>query len=110
MHKCYALPLSLSLMAFLGGCASIMSGSKQAVSFNSIPDGATITVDGKQLGQTPLAVKLPRARNQILLATKEGYKKFTVPLTTGFNIAVLGNIIYLRAFRNVNRCLYRRTL
>jgi PEGA domain-containing protein len=90
----YRNPVFVAIFAlFQTGCASIMSGSHQAVSFNSIPDGATITVDGQQLGQTPLAVKLSRKRNQILEATKEGYKKFTVPLTTGFNVAVLGDLI-----------------
>lgn len=44
----------------ISGCASIASGKDQSLTFNSEPDGATVTVAGKVVGKTPLSVQLKR--------------------------------------------------
>jgi hypothetical protein len=83
----------MTLGVTLTGCASIISGKKQVVSFNSVPAGAVVEIDGKQVGTTPFAVKLNRKRNQILSLAKPGYNKYTKPLNTTINVATLGNIL-----------------
>jgi hypothetical protein len=81
--------------AFLAsGCATIVGGgSKQQVTFNSEPADATVTVQGKVLGKTPLTVQVDRAKNMAVTVEKEGYKTFTTQLSTRLNGWFWGNIV-----------------
>lgn len=91
MKTCLALVLIGSFL----GCASIMNGSTQSVSFDSEPSGATVTIAGNVVGQTPGKVELRRNTSYALLFTKEGYELSTVYLSPRFDHfleATLGNI------------------
>ena len=56
----YPLLVALAAIAFLStGCASIVSGTDQKLTFNSEPEEATVTVSGRVLGKTPLTVPVP---------------------------------------------------
>lgn len=84
----------LFLLSFcLSGCATIVTGTDQNVTFNSTPDGATVTVDGKVVGKTPFSMKIKKERNLSLKFEKEGYKPYTRKLKTTMNGWFLGNII-----------------
>lgn len=49
----YPLLVALAAIAFLStGCASIVSGTDQKLTFNSEPEEATVTVSGRVLGKT----------------------------------------------------------
>ena len=49
--------LIFSLVIFqLAGCASVLKGVKQEMTFKSDPAGATVFVDGLKKGQTPLKI------------------------------------------------------
>lgn len=78
---------------FLTGCASIISGGSQEVSFISNPEGATVTVGGRVLGKAPLTTRLDRKSGQTLNFEKEGYKPLTMSLETSVNPWLFGNII-----------------
>jgi len=43
---------------FLSGCASIMHGTHQDLTFQSNPDNATVTVGGRVIGKTPITTSL----------------------------------------------------
>lgn len=76
------------------GCASIIDGKSQTVSFASNPDGATVSLNGNQIGKTPVSVVLERkSGSQPLKFSKEGFKDSEVQLTSGMNTWVLGNLI-----------------
>jgi hypothetical protein len=60
------------------GCASIVSGTDQNLTFNSEPDAATVTVAGKVVGKTPLSVQVKKGKNQSLTFEKDGYKTHTI--------------------------------
>lgn len=76
------------------GCASIVDGSTQSVSFASNPDSATVTLNGAQIGKTPVTVPLKRQGSaQTIKFSKEGFKDHEVPLTTTLNPWFLGNLI-----------------
>ncbi|MEY4487593.1 MAG: hypothetical protein RIQ79_101 [Verrucomicrobiota bacterium] len=51
--------LALGFIALtLSGCAFITKGSTQSVVIRSTPEGATVKVNGTEIGHTPLKVKL----------------------------------------------------
>lgn len=83
----------IGLMALLAGCASIVDGKRQSVSFASNPDGAIVSINGRQLGKTPVTVMLDRQSGiQNLTFTKEGYKSKDLPIQAGFNSWFWGNV------------------
>lgn len=66
----------------IAGCATIITGTDQSMTFNSEPEGATVIVAGKTLGKTPITVQVPKDKNMSLTFEKEGYKSFTTQLST----------------------------
>ena len=85
--------MSLSLILLVSGCASIITGTDQNLTFNSEPDGATVTVAGKVVGKTPLSVQIDKGKNQSLTFEKEGYKTHTTQLSTSLTPWFWGNIV-----------------
>lgn len=90
----YPLLLSLAAVAlFSSGCASVVSGTDQKLTFNSEPDEAIVTVSGRVLGKTPLTVAVDRDSNQSITFEKEGFKTHTAQLSTTTNPWFFGNIV-----------------
>ena len=81
------------LLLLANGCASIIDGKQQEMTFNSEPDGAKITINGRQIGTTPMTTSIDRKKDQTLLIEKEGYKPVTMQLTTTLNGWFWGNIL-----------------
>lgn len=75
------------------GCATIVSTKTQLVSFQSSPAGATVLIDGRPIGQTPLSLQLERKNNQALVIRKGGYKEFSTTMSTTLNGWFFGNIV-----------------
>ena len=80
-------------LASIGGCATIVSGTTQEVSFQSNPEGAKVSVSGRVLGNTPVTLQLKREKGQSLVFEKEGYKRLTMRLDTRMNGWFWGNIV-----------------
>ncbi|MFK5895069.1 MAG: PEGA domain-containing protein [Pseudomonadota bacterium] len=93
MKKLYFLVAAVFTTMFIVGCASIVTGTDQNVTFNSEPDGATVTVAGKVIGKTPLSVQIDKGKLQSLTFEKEGYKTHSTQLTTTITGWFWGNII-----------------
>ena len=74
-------------------CATIITGSRQEVSFISNPDGATVTVNGRVLGKTPMTVSLKKESGQAMIFEKEGYKPLSMQLETHLNPWFWGNLV-----------------
>mgnify|MGYP001270172997 CR=1 FL=1 len=77
----------------IAGCATIITGTDQSMTFNSEPEGATVIVAGKTLGKTPITVQVPKDKNMSLTFEKEGYKSFTTQLSTTLQGWFWGNIV-----------------
>ena len=86
--------LGVFVLYFTSGCATIMSGTTQPVTFKSSPDGVTVTVNGEAVGNTPAILVLKRQSNQVVDFTKDGYTKQTMKLDTTMNGWVLANVIF----------------
>ncbi len=85
--------LFVLVATLFGGCASIIDGTTQEVSFNSTPEGATVTLDGRVIGKTPVSISIKKKSGQALIFSKEGYKPVTMQLETRMNSWFWGNIV-----------------
>ncbi len=104
MKQIQKLLLLIVSAVMFTGCASIQSGTTQEVKVSSNPAGATVytalrakteggTVMNKvAVGVTPLTVRIPRKDGAIMLE-KEGFQPVAVPLVTGMNPWVWGDIV-----------------
>jgi hypothetical protein len=92
MKRLFALILSLNIV----GCATVIKGSDQNVTFRTEPEGAKVTVSGRVLGLTPLTASVEKGKNQSFSFEKEGFKTFTGQLSTSTEgvtfIAILGGL------------------
>jgi hypothetical protein len=57
-------------------CGTMINGSKQRVGISSDPLGASVSVDGKPYGKTPVLVNLTRKRNHQVTVELDGYQAF----------------------------------
>lgn len=86
--------LGVTSLCFTSGCATMMSGSTQPVTFKSSPDDVTVTVNGQALGKTPTILTLKRKSDNVVEFVKEGYTKQTLKMNTKMNGWVLANAIF----------------
>ncbi|MGZ9675544.1 PEGA domain-containing protein [Flavobacterium sp. GNP001] len=84
---------SLAFVLLCSSCATIVSGSKQNVKFESNPSQATILIDEVEVGKTPFEMKLSRKSEHEVLIKLDGYKNYQTTLTKKFNAWYLGNIL-----------------
>lgn len=83
--------------SFLTGCGTIIHGSKQQVSFDSNPPGATVRLsDGTHL-TTPHLAQLRRAQDHTVTISKEGYAPERITINRDFNwgATTFGNILWI---------------
>jgi len=85
---------ALSLSLLLSSCATIISGSKQKVSFHSNPAQAAIFIDEVEVGKTPFEIKLERNKEHHVMIKLDGYQTYETNLTKKFNAWYLGNIVF----------------
>jgi hypothetical protein len=85
--------MAVALVGLTAGCASIMSGSNQEVTFNSSPDGATVAIDGRVIGKTPITTMLKKKSGQTLTFSKNDYMPLTMQLETQIDGWFWGNIV-----------------
>jgi hypothetical protein len=96
---------TLSAALLLAGCASIFNGQTQAISFQSEPTGASITVTNKagesvHSGTTPATVTLKRGAGYFKSETytvqyaKQGFKPKEVVVTSTMSGWYIGNILF----------------
>ncbi|PLA75022.1 PEGA domain-containing protein [Hydrogenovibrio sp. SC-1] len=79
---------------FLSGCATIISGTGQSVTFDSSPQGAEVYIDGAQVGSTPMTLKIEKSKKDTVMIKKEGYKTLSRDLTKSFDSVALLNVFW----------------
>ena len=93
MKNILATSLMIVSVILMQGCATIVSGRSQEVTFQSTPDEATVKINGRPIGKTPLTVELKKEKGQTLIFEKKGYKPFTTEMSTSMNPMFWGNIV-----------------
>ena len=79
----------------LSSCASIIHGTRQSVSVNSIPSGAKVIVKGVEMAKTPAVIELKRNKTNIVLCfEKEGCQPVEVALNRKVDGWIVGNIVF----------------
>lgn len=91
---------NLSIVLLLGialsttSCATIFTGTKDKISFNSTPEGAKVFHKGIEKCTTPCTAEIHRSlAKQTVTFEKEGFVNKEVKLTKTFNPVTLINII-----------------
>jgi len=90
--------LSVALLAGIAlsatSCASILTGTKDRITFNSTPEGAKVFHKGIEKCTTPCTAEIPRSLSkQMVIFEKEGFNNKEVKLTKTFNPVSLVNIL-----------------
>jgi len=89
-----ALMVIVSLILISFGCATIMHGTSQDIGISSTPSGASVTIDGKSYGKTPVVADLRRKDNHIIKIEMPGYKPFEATVVRRTSGWVWGNILF----------------
>lgn len=86
--------LSLSIALSTTSCASIITGTKDKITFNSTPEGAKVFHKGVEKCTTPCTAEISRSLGkQTVTFAKEGFSSKEVKLTKNFNAVSLVNIL-----------------
>ncbi|MDH4560646.1 PEGA domain-containing protein [Pseudomonas sp. BN411] len=93
MNRVQVSALLLISSAIVSGCATIVDGKTQAVTFNSEPQGAEVSVAGRVMGTTPVTAQVERDKNLAVTFSKDGYKQYTTQMGTTTNSFFWGNIV-----------------
>jgi uncharacterized protein YceK len=105
MKRIANLSLVLGALVLTSGCASIVTGTKRKVAFNSNPPGASVTVVNEQgktvaQGTTPFKAKLVKGKpyfvgNQYTATfTLDGYAPAEQQVKSHINGWYFGNIVF----------------
>jgi hypothetical protein len=68
-------------MFLLQNCATIVRGTSQKIPVTSAPAGAKVLLDGKDMGTTPLELKLKKRKPGVIRIEKEGYNPHEIRIT-----------------------------
>lgn len=73
-------------VALIGaGCATVSKGRDQRILVESVPSGAKVLVDGREVGRTPKALWLPRMNGYQITVQKRGFADATDSVRTVAN-------------------------
>jgi hypothetical protein len=87
-----ALSLVFSFV-FLTGCATLLDGTSQKLTFSSSPSGATVKINDQKVGETPLTINRVREDQALRVEiSKPGYQTATRTISSKFNNRVISNI------------------
>lgn len=97
LHQSHRMPRHHLLLVaastlMLGGCATLVKGSSQAITITSNVDGAEILLDGQLVGSTPFSGVVPKGKTTVMLR-KAGYACASVTLSKTLEPIFWGNII-----------------
>lgn len=76
----------------LGGCSTLFKGTRQEISVNSTPPGASVFVNNVSFGQTPTVIDLKRNKQYTVLIELNGYKPYELTFDRKWNTTFYINI------------------
>jgi hypothetical protein len=89
-----ALILALTLaLPFAQSCASIVTGSSDAIRISSVPEGASFETNSGHKGTTPATITISDKETLQVRMSMEGYDSTTIALPPRMSGWFFGNII-----------------
>ena len=86
------LTLLLIVMISCTSCATLFTGTRDTIQFNSNPSGAIIYKDGLEICKTPCSFPMKRNINDALMEMKlDGYQTRVFTLDKSFNVVSILN-------------------
>ena len=93
MKKIITLSMMIFALMSFTSCATIFTGSKDTLSFNSNTSGAAVYKDGIKLCTTPCNVRMKRSLSEVDVELKlEGYQTHLITLDRKFNAVSIINL------------------
>ncbi len=94
MRNKFSAALLLGITLSATSCATILTGTKDKITFNSTPEGAKVFHKGVEKCTTPCTAEIPRSLSrQTVTLEKEGFASKEMKLTKKFNPVTLVNIL-----------------
>ncbi len=94
MRNKFSAALLLGMVLSMSSCATILTGTKDKITFNSSPEGAKVIHKGIEKCTTPCTAEIPRSLSkQTVTFEKEGFNTKEVKLTKTFNPVTLVNVL-----------------
>lgn len=94
MKKMLSILIMSGITLSTTSCATIITGTKDKISFTSTPEGAKVFHKGIEKCITPCTAEIPRSLSkQMVTFEKEGYNNKEVKLVKKFNPVTLVNIL-----------------
>ncbi|MBA3022674.1 MAG: PEGA domain-containing protein [Gammaproteobacteria bacterium] len=84
----------IAISTVLSGCATVIKGTEQTLTFNSQPDGAQVILDGQPVGVTPLIMKVKKNHVSSVTVKKDGYVTQVLPIEKKFDGVTLLSIFW----------------
>jgi len=92
MKKCICVFLIAAMTAL--SCGTIMNGTRQEIRFTSSPRGATVIINGDEIGETPLYYDLKRNNSYNVTIELEGHRPYDTVISRRISGWALGNIVF----------------
>ncbi len=89
-----AIASTLGMTGGLSACATIIHSGHQDVGIQSLPTGATVSIDNADKGKTPIVAKLSRKDTHIVRVEMPGYRPFEATITRKVSGWVWGNLVF----------------
>ncbi|GAA4771654.1 hypothetical protein [Novosphingobium ginsenosidimutans] len=93
MHRLKVAAFAAMLPFALGACATVVSGTKQKVSFDSNAKGTKVTLTSGESCNTPCKLKVKRKHDQRADFTHDGYQPTYVLLQSRLGGSAAGNLL-----------------
>ena len=85
--------LSLLLIS-VSGCGTIINGVHQDLAITSNPGGAAVTVDGEDMGTTPIVASVWRKHAHVVKVEQPGYYPIETSVVPELSWWGLGNVVF----------------
>lgn len=77
MRSSFRIVIATMSATTLLGCGTLSHGTFEPVGIASLPRGASVTVDDRYVGSTPLVVIMPRGQSHTVRIECEGYEPYS---------------------------------
>ncbi len=87
--KKYIIITIAGLLLATGCMGIIINGSSEEITFNTIPTGADVSIDGAFAGVTPFSVDLPRGESHLAEISLDGFEVETFQIRRSADAGII---------------------